>query len=125
LKFAELKHSGLIVFNGAVIVGIISAYTTLISLVNENVLKITLTILFLSIFLSLISQFPKISNIFSTYKIINSPNILFFGHLKNLDTNKFVEEYKKCNNEELTTLDINLINQILINSRIANNKYQI
>ncbi len=123
LKFSEAKHAGLIVLNSAIIIGILSStkmpfekWTTIISL----------SVFTISIVASLISQFPKTSNFLVRYENIQNPNIYFFGDLAKIKMTDFITEFKNSfPNFNANQSDKNLINQILINSKITSAKYKI
>src|SRR3954463_12600956 len=81
LKFGEAKHAGLIILNSGFIFAIISSYDNIEHIVYKPMI-LTGTIAFgVSIFLSIISQFPVTSNKFYDKKEIADPNLYFFNHL--------------------------------------------
>lgn len=126
LKFAEAKHAGLIVLNAGLVVGIISGYLNIQSSIFKPCLLIGIICFGLSTFLSITSLFPVTQNIFFNRKEVTNPNLYFFGHLANLSINDFLKELKKVDTSYLEDkLDKDLINQILINSRITQSKYTI
>lgn len=126
LKFAEAKHAGLIVFNAGLVVGILSSYQNIHTCLFKPVVLIGMICFGLSIFLSIISLFPVTQNIFFNRKEITNPNIYFFGHLANMSKDDFVNELQNVDaNYQDNRLDADLINQILINSRITTSKYLI
>jgi hypothetical protein len=126
LKFAEAKHAGLVILNTAVVIGLLTCYSSVCIFLFKPIFLIGLLCIGLSILLSAISQFPVTENIFFNRKAINNPNLLFFGHLANLDASDFVIELKAIDTTYAPTkFDLDLINQILINSRIAQTKFTI
>jgi len=124
LKFAEAKHGGLIVLNAGLVVGILSSYNNIQNFISKPTVFIGIICFGISVFLSIISQFPVTQNIFYNKKKIQYPNLYFFGHLSHFDDQTFIEEFKKVDsNFAPTKLDTDLINQILINARIAQAKF--
>jgi len=124
LKFAEAKHGGLIILNAGLVVGILSSYTNIQNFIYKPIILIGIICFGISVFLSIISQFPVTQNIFINKKIIQNPNLYFFGHLSHFDTQSFVEEFKKVDTVfSPSKLDTDLINQILVNARIAKAKF--
>tara|TARA_B110000902_G_scaffold210996_1_gene241571 strand:- start:1055 stop:1549 length:495 start_codon:yes stop_codon:yes gene_type:complete len=123
LKFAEAKHAGIIVLNSAIIIGVLSSnnlpfekWSIIISLVSISI----------SILASLISQFPITSNFLVRYKHIEKPNIYFFGDLAKIKMADFIVEFQNSFPEfNPNQSDKNIINQILINSKITLTKYKI
>lgn len=126
LKFAEAKHAGLIVLNAGLVFGILSSYNNIQNYIFKPTILIGIISLGTSIFLGIISQFPITQNIFYNTKTIQNPNLYFFGHLSNIDKQTFIDEYKLVHPEfKPSKLDTDLINQILVNSRITESKYKI
>lgn len=124
LKFAEAKHAGLIVINSGLVLGVLASYSDIKLFVSMPAVLIGGTFFGISFLLSIISQFPVTKNIFYFKNKINSPNIYFFGHLSKIEEKHFIEEFKKGDiNFNPTKFDNDLINQILVNSRIANTKF--
>lgn len=124
LKFAEAKHGGLVVLNAGLVVGILSSYSNIQVFITKPAVLIGVICLGISVFLSIISQFPVTQNIFYNKKEIQNPNLYFFGHLSHLDNITFIDELKKVDAAFAPTkLDNDIINQILVNSRIAQAKF--
>lgn len=124
LKFAEAKHGGLIVLNAGLVVGILSSYNNIQNFIFKPIILIGIICFGISVFLSIISQFPVTQNIFYNKKAIQNPNLYFFGHISYLDNQTFIDEFKKINTGFTPSkLDIDLINQILVNARITKAKY--
>ena len=79
----------------------------------------------LSIFISFRTLFPVTRNLSLRKKKKPNPNILFFGDLAEMDLETFIEEFKIDDKEFLPSkVDINLMNEILINARIAKFKFK-
>ncbi len=124
LKFAEAKHGGLIVLNAGLIVGILSSYSNIQNCIFKPTLLLGIVCFGVSIFLSIISQFPVTQNLFYNKKSIQNPNLYFFGHLCHLDNLTFIDEFKQGDPTFTPShFDSNLINQILVNARIAQAKF--
>lgn len=124
LKYGEAKHVNFVVLNSVLIVGIITSYSNIHHLVYPPMI-LTGTIAFgLSIFTSIVSQFPITSNVFYSRQEIENPNIYFFRHLACLDHEKFIICYKQMDTAFIPTkFHTDLINQILVNARIAHSKF--
>lgn len=124
LRFAEAKHAGLIVLNSAIIVGILSVFSN--PIIEKWSAIVTIAFLGLSICSSLFAQFPVTTNLLLDSKGKERPNIYFFGDLGAIDSDQFVEEFKKSFPEfKSTPSDENLINQILVNAKITSSKYMV
>jgi hypothetical protein len=124
LKFAEAKHGGLIVLNAGLVVGILSSYTNIQCFIYKPMVLIGIICFGVSVFLSIISQFPVTQNIFHNKKAISNPNLYFFGHLSHFDNQDLISELKKVDTTfSPNKLDIDLINQILVNARITQAKF--
>ncbi len=124
LKFAEAKHAGLIILNTCLTVGVISSYNIISNITYKPMLLIGVIALGLSVFVSIISQFPITSNKFYTKTEIENPNIYFFEHLAGLNHEDFILVYKKIDNAFTPVKFHNdLINQILVNARIVRSKF--
>ncbi len=77
LKYAEAKHAGLLVLNSAIIIGLISSYSK--GFFYKYPVFISVIIFGISIFISLIAQYPKTSNYLIRYKkSIHPTNRVFF-----------------------------------------------
>lgn len=126
LKFAETKHGGLIVFNGAVIIGVLSCYGTISHIICKPSLVIGIIALGISIIISIVSQFPKTSNKISNKKDFKECNLYFYQHLSQLNEDSFIEKFKLIDKDfEPNNFDKLLINQILVISCIATNKFRL
>ena len=124
LKFAEAKHGGLVVLNAGLVVGILSSYSNIQNFTNKTTLLIGMICFGISVFISIISQFPVTQNLFYNKKDIANPNLYFFGNLSCLDNNSFIAEYQRTDIEfKPTKFDTDLINQILVNARITQSKF--
>ena len=126
LKYAEAKHGGLVVLNAGLVVGILSSYTNIQNFTDKTTLSIGIICFVISVFISIISQFPVTKNRFYNKKVIQSPNLYFFGHLSHLDNDLFISEYQKIDTDfKPTKFDTDLMNQILVNARIAQSKFSL
>lgn len=124
LKFAEAKHAGLVILNIGIAAGILSSYTNIQNAIFMPALLIGIAFLGVSVFLSIVSQFPDTENIVNSRKQIQNPNLYFFENLSRLDYQAFVDEYKGIDaNFSPTKFDTDLINQVLVNARIAQAKF--
>ena len=124
LKFGEAKHGGLLVLNSVLVIRIISSYSKLAHLTIKPILLIGIISFGISVSLSIVSQFPVTHNIFYNKKDLNATNIYFYGHLAHIDLDQFIVAYKLTDeNFNPTKFDTDLINQILVNSRITRRKF--
>lgn len=124
LKFSEAKHGGLIVLNAGLVFGILSSYSNIQNFIVKPIILIGIICFCISVFLSIISQFPVTRNIFYNQKTIQNPNLYFFGHLSHFDNQTFIDEFKKVDTSFTPSkFDTDLINQILVNARIAQTKF--
>ena len=126
LKYAETKHAGLIVFNSALIIGILSTFKGIPEIYLKIPTVIGVGLMSFSIVCSIYSQFPVTSNALRNTKGVLNPNIYFFGDLANVTLDDFIVEFKKSYTSFVPdSLDKNLINQILINARITDSKFKL
>jgi len=131
LKFAEQKNAALVAFNSAVLFG----FLNLPAPVKENPFLHAYIIaacifIFMGAMVSLISFIPKLR---IPWKISNKQtnskdNFLFFGHIANYTPEKYLADFAKSLNcpEALlseTVIEKMYAEQIVVNARIANNKY--
>lgn len=124
LKFAEAKHGGLVVLNAGLVVGILSSYSNIQNFILKPTILIGIICFGISVFLSIISQFPITQQVFHNKKSIQNPNLYFFGHLSHFDSQTFIDEFKKGDTNFIPSkFDSDLINQILTNARITQAKY--
>ena len=106
------------------LVGILSCYNNIQNFIVKPASLIGIVCFGISVFLSIISQFPVTQDNFYNKKVIHNPNLYFFGHLSNLDKQTFIDELKKVDNRfDPSKLDSDLIGQILINARITKAKF--
>lgn len=126
LKYAEAKHGGLIILNSGLVIGILSSYGNIQSYISKLPTLFGLVCFGISVFLSILSQFPVTKNIFYLSNEVINPNLYFFGNLSQMDEKSFISELSKIESSfQPGKMDKDLINQILINSRITNNKLTI
>lgn len=124
LKFAEAKNGGLMVLNTALVIGILSSYIGIQNFIFKPVILIGIICFGISVFLIIVSQFPITHNIFYNKNEVENTNLYFFEHLSHLDEETFINKFKKAdNNFNPSNFDIDLINQILVNARITNTKF--
>ncbi|MBO0947271.1 Pycsar system effector family protein [Fibrella forsythiae] len=126
LKYAETKNATLVAFNGASIFGLLQAWSVVPS---HEIIFIDVILLAFSALLSIISFVPRLSTVLSNKKYgsqewnnaKNIVNILYFDDLSKLSSAQFVELYELRINGTFhpVGIDLNLIDQIIINSEIA------
>lgn len=124
LKFGEAKHAGLIVLNSGLVFGILSVYSNFARHLHWSFIILALLFLGASIFFTLVSLFPR------TYKktipsIKNkTPNLYFNGSIACLSRDEFKSELLKTHPDHVfTPLEDSLIDQTILNSKIASAKY--
>ncbi len=127
LKFAEAKHAALIALNSAIIFGFLKVYadykghSDLKTLIFTVLLCIGTSLLF-----SFLSFFPKTKNLIKPISNkTQQRNIFFYEHLAELTLEEFIEECNSLKDSRtgITRIERDLMNQILVNSRITSNKY--
>ena len=124
LKFAEAKNAGITAFNAAIIIGLSSAFPDIQNYINKYAFLGGIFILGISILLAFNSQFPQLDNEELASSKIEKPNLYFFGNLSKLTTTDFVLELQKRESGFVASqFDLDIINQIIINSKIAVFKY--
>ncbi len=131
IKFSEAKNAGLIAFNGAVIIG-------LISIIKDLSFECDLTIV-LKIYLIIVAIFNLISIIISmsslaaylnhkklVTKTTKNDNLLYFGDISLYEPEDYFNEFQKKYNLKSSNkeLEIDTIKQIIITSQIAFRKYK-
>lgn len=132
LKFGEAKNAALLAFNLSVIFGVlkvcneISPDTTWILLL----VKVCVTFLMLSSISCLISYVPQLKIkwlIQNDIKDFRNRNILYFGDIAKLTSSDLIEAVIERTGEknEPNHFQINLSEQIVVNSKIALYKYTI
>ena len=126
LKFAEAKHAGLIILNSAIIIGILSSYNNIQHCLLKPSILIGFACFGISMFLSIISQFPITQNIIIKKTVVQNPNLYFFGHLSNFEVQDLINQLKTVDSNFIPNkLDLDLANQILVNSRITLTKFSL
>lgn len=126
LKFAEAKHAGLIVLNSGIVFGLLAVFKDYKSHIHWSLILITLILIGLSIMLTLISLFPVINNNVKSNKSQINPNLYFFGSLSLLNETDLKNELSQRDpTYTFDKFDEDLINQIIVNSKIASRKYRL
>lgn len=125
LKFAETKHAALIALNGAALFGLVSSFSNIKEYKGVGFVIVTGLLLFgISILSSFFSFFPKSLNTIKYTDSPRFPNLFFWGHTSNLDSQRFLQELNAIDpNYRPTKFEQDLINQIIVNSQIAYKKY--
>lgn len=131
LKFAEAKNGVLIGFCGAAIFG-------LIKVVLDDHIKIGIagTVYFYQLFvaltcalsLALMSFVPqtKIGWMFGRLSSANRNNVIFFGEIRNLSPDKYIDELAESiglENYHPSKYESDMANQIVVNSAITYKKF--
>lgn len=126
LKFSETKHGGLIILNSGIVIGILSSYSSIHHCMFKPSILIGNICFGISVFLSIISQFPVTQNIIIKKAVVNNPNLYFFGHLSNFEVQDLIDNLKTIDNSfSPNKLDTDLMNQILVNARITHAKFSL
>jgi len=131
LKFAEAKSATLLAANGLVIFGLLRAVQ---SLNLEMLPKIAITTIFslfaFSLLLCLSSFIPSLKLPFVENKkdINEKDNLLFFNHIEKYGNHAYLKALAKSkgvSENDFTSFDYMLADQIIINSTIASYKYRL
>jgi hypothetical protein len=128
LKFAEAKNGVLIGFIGGAIFGVISNLNNLPVQLQTYLLYFFIPSSLLSLVVSMISFLPILGKPnFKSKKIPPNINLLYFGHLRLLDkeylVSKIYESSKLSVPETISKFELDIAQQIIINSNIARYKY--
>ena len=131
LKFAEAKNGVIIAFNGAVI---FQLFEIIKDINSSNIYFICLIVLIgfwiLSFIIALISFFPIINNTLFSRKNkrkANKDNLIFYGDIAKYKEEEYLQALSssfKAEDYSCTNFEKNCANQIIINSRIALNKFK-
>jgi hypothetical protein len=125
VRFGEAKNSGFIALNVGMIITIYANYNVLTNYFFTAGLIFASFMFCSAIIMSLSSLFPVTRNTISEKDRHENPNLYFCGDLAKLDLATFVWYMKKEDPEfEPTKMQEDIINQILINSRIAMGKFK-
>ncbi|CAM4034567.1 Pycsar system effector family protein [Gillisia hiemivivida] len=130
LRFAEAKNAMIIAFNGASIYGIVKL-PFLNNFTEMGFLQIysigIILMLIISSTIALLSFVPNLHFLKgSTYLELKDVNLLFYQHLKQLESKKLKKllcEKAGVKESDFTKLDDDLISQIKYNATIASRKY--
>ncbi|UPT67964.1 MAG: DUF5706 domain-containing protein [Sphingobacteriales bacterium JAD_PAG50586_3] len=141
LKFAEAKNFGLLSFNAAVVFGFSQTNFENGSIIEKAGFYWFSPFAMLSFLVTLLALFPILSIVeetnwrvrFINYvsniikKEIEFENIYFYGYLKNLSAQTFEDVFlEKTNSEDaFTKIEKDLSGQIIYNSKITWQKYQL
>ncbi|MCQ9207992.1 MAG: DUF5706 domain-containing protein [Omnitrophica bacterium] len=132
LKFAEAKNAALLVFDTAILVGLVSIVSTNNGLHQyvQYYLYFCMFFIVSSIILSLLSFIPKLKMpfLYQSQRHFSQDNVLFFGHIAKYGIKEYLELLYSQNNAKYDKKDLfqeNLAGQIIINSRIALLKYKL
>lgn len=125
VRFAETKNSGFIALNVGMIVTIFVNYYKLTEYIFPLGLIAAACMFCLAIITSISSLFPTTKNKIADKNILENPNLYFFGDLAQMDLELFTQ-FMREDDPEFTPskMQEDLINQILINSRIALGKFK-
>lgn len=132
LKFAEAKNATLIAGNGLLIFGVLKT----IHEVNINIyllyyIYFCLILFSLSLVISLISFMPKVKipTFLLNSDIETNDNLLFYGHILKYNEKTLLDKLNEMikDDEDKTSKEFKTMyaQQIIINSKIARNKFQL
>ena len=126
LKFAEAKHTGMLILNSGVIFGLFTVLKDYQYYLPKTAILLSLICFGLSMLFSIVSLYPSSHNIQPRRKKITNPNLYFNQHISMLNVEDFKSELIKIDtNYKFDKLDDDLIYQIIINSTIATRKYKL
>ena len=140
LKFAEAKNAAIIAFHLGSIFGAATIITqsepNTISGIILNYLYSFIILNSIGLFFALFSFWPqtkiedalskKIEDIFCFKRSVIEENLLFYGYISNCGRDLYLSKLCRCFNKEIsncTKLELDYVNQIVANSRIAVRKY--
>ncbi|ODS34918.1 hypothetical protein BEH94_02490 [Candidatus Altiarchaeales archaeon WOR_SM1_SCG] len=127
LKFAEAKNAGLIAFNCAVALA-------MVSLLNGELSQLWKYLIIYIIGMNIISLFIVMSSLFAQtnpknfkQKIEKDDNLLFIGTISHMTPKTYIEKLKEKYNLESTNenLEIDLARQLIIISQITARKFNL
>lgn len=122
LKFAEAKHSGLIALSSAILLAT-PAILKRPKKVLWRIIFILPAILFgVTIYISLSSFSPVLEKVSNPKEVIETENHYFFDEISKMDNAAFKRSISDSTNYIFTHLEDDLIDQIIINSRITSLK---
>lgn len=126
VRFGETKNSGFIALNVGMIITIFVNYYKLIEYIFTFGLIAAAFFFCFAIITSLSSLFPVTKNQIIDKRVLENPNLYFFGDLAQLDLELFTKFMQKDDPEFIPNkMQQDLMNQILINSRIAMGKFKL
>src|SRR5699024_1958230 len=133
LKFAEAKNAGFLAFNGVVIFGYYELLDSKIPLVANHIYAVYIGIIccLLSTLLLLISFFLLNKTVFNinkkrkVKKVGNTTNTIFYGSISENNRESYLENLKEKYNITDDRKNADLIDQILLNSKITFYKLEI
>ncbi len=130
LKFAEAKNVVLIGFIGGAIFGILANLNNLPTYLKTNLLNFFIPAAIVSLTLTIFSFLPMLNKFyFKAKKLPKDINLLYFGHLRYFDKENLVlyiyHSLSELPPEPLLKFELDIAQQIIINSNIAWFKYQI
>lgn len=131
LKFAEAKNATLVAGNGLLIFGILKTIHEVdINIYLLYYIYFCLILFSLSLVISLISFIPKVKipTFLLNSDIETSDNLLFYGHILKYNEKTLLEKLEPMiKEEEETSKEFRTMyaQQIIINSKIARNKFQL
>jgi len=133
LKFAESKNGALIALDSALIIGILSLFRSFTSIeILYYYFFWVISFLIISMVISSLSFIPILSkknqDEVSSKEIVQKKNILFFSEIKHLTPDEYLNILIKkidFKGSEITDYAIDYADQIINNSKIADNKYKL
>jgi hypothetical protein len=132
LKFAEAKNATLVARNGLLIFGIIKTINDLnINTYLLYYIYFCLALFSISLVISLISFIPKVKipTFLLNSDIETNDNLLFYGHILKYNERTLLEKLDSMlnNEDDKTSKEFRTMytEQIIINSKIARNKFEL
>lgn len=132
VKFAETKNVALLAFNGAIIVGVIQAWSASPTALPWFARTYAIYLLCISVLAgttALVSFLPKTDVPFLRTRrdhVADSDNLLFFGHAQNYRGRDYFSSFLRAIGQpdrDPTALELMYAEQIIINSQIASGKF--
>ena len=124
MKFYETKHAGLVALNAGLVYASVSGYMKIEEYVYKPAILISVFCFGISIFCSFISNFMFTRKLFYKKKRIKDPNIYYYRHTSYLTNLTFNNELLRIDpNYIQTKLDNDMIDQIILFSRLTHSKF--
>jgi pycsar effector protein len=127
VKFAEMKNTILIAFDGAIIFGMAKLLNAINSIYLYYFLLYAMTMCCISIFISLFALVAKIKHSTNSTSLTQNDNLLFFATLAQMSHFDLIEKIRtqyRCDSSN-ENHEKDLARQVIITSQIAARKFKL